>query len=129
MNRRSQAGRLHTSGDQIMVPNVVTRSRKMWLRMPAAHRPNSAGKEGDSHLRQRQIANVSRARSALQTGQHSKECVMLRCQVTMSISLVEKKSRTTSESGKIAPSMSVQVTTCFLLTGIAGKRSPPLNAA
>src|SRR5882724_3953932 len=33
---RSHAGRDHASGDHTMVPNVVTKSRKMWLRIPIA---------------------------------------------------------------------------------------------
>src|SRR5216684_5126959 len=37
------------------------------------------------------------------------ECVMLRCQVTMSSLSLEKKSRRTSESGKMAPTISDQV--------------------
>src|SRR6267154_1410176 len=35
MKMRSQAGRDHSSGDQIMVPKEVTKSSTMWLRMPA----------------------------------------------------------------------------------------------
>ena len=36
MKMRSQAGRDHASGDQIMVPKDVTKSSTMWLRMPTA---------------------------------------------------------------------------------------------
>ena len=42
---------------------------------------------------------------------------MLRCQVTMSIGSLEKYSRRTSESGKIAASMTDQVMTRRLFTG------------
>src|SRR5229473_660634 len=34
MKTRSQAGRDHCNGDQIMVPKEVTKSSRMWLRMP-----------------------------------------------------------------------------------------------
>ena len=54
---------------------------------------------------------------------------MLRCQVTMSIGSLEKYSRRTSESGKIAASMTDQVMTRRLFTGQGGKTSPPRKTA
>src|SRR6202035_2085255 len=73
MNRISQAGRDQLYGDQIMVPKTVTRSRKMWLRMPAAQRPQRVRYEGESHLRQRQMASVIAARSTDQIGKQINE--------------------------------------------------------
>src|SRR5258708_32640539 len=43
---RSQAGRDHSSGDQIIVPNVGTRSSKRGLRMPTGEIALRAAKEG-----------------------------------------------------------------------------------
>src|SRR5215469_12731971 len=129
MNRMSQAGRDQPSGDQIMVPNVVTRSRKIWLRIPTAQSPQRAGKDGHVHLRQRQIRKASVASSSVQIGRQTSECVRLRCQVTISIGSFEKNSRRTSESGKIEPSITDQVITRLLSTGSGGKRSLPLNTA
>src|SRR5579863_1046048 len=129
MKRMSQAGRDHWSGDQIMVPNLVTRSRKMWLRIPAAQNPQSARNEGESHLRQRQIRSVMAAKSNAHRGRQRSEWVMLRCQVTMSSGSWEKYSRRTSESGKIAASITDQVMTRRLFTGMGGKTSPPRKTA
>jgi len=36
MKTKSQVGRDHFTGDQIIVPNDVIRSIKMWLRIPTA---------------------------------------------------------------------------------------------
>ncbi len=112
-----------------MVPKLVTRSRKMWLRIPTPQRPQSARYEGESHLRQQQIASVRAASNTAQIGRQSSECVMLRCQVMINIGFGEMKSRRTSESGKMAPSMSDHVMMRRLFTGSGGKRSAPLNAA
>src|SRR5437879_6401621 len=101
----------------------------MWLRMPTAQRPQRARYDGGSHLRQRQIASVRAASKTVQTGKQSNECVMLRCQVTINIGLLEIKSRRTSESGKMAPSVSDHVMTRRLFTETGGNRSAPLNAA
>ncbi len=60
-----------------MVPKLVTRSRKMWLRIPTPQRPQSARYEGESHLRQRQIASVRAASNKAQIGRQSSECVIL----------------------------------------------------
>src|SRR5579871_6836158 len=48
MKSKSHAGRDHPSGDQIMVPNVVTKSRKIWLKIATAHKPNSGKNDGVS---------------------------------------------------------------------------------
>src|SRR5258707_1667010 len=98
MKRISQAGRDHLYGDQIMVPKLVTRSRKMWLSMPTAQRPQSARYEGESHLRQRQIASVRADSKTAQIGRQSTESVMLRCQVMINIGFSDMKSRRPSES-------------------------------
>src|SRR5580704_13686498 len=97
--------------------------------MPTAQSPHSARYDGESHLRQRQMANVSAASRTVQIGRHSNECVMLRCQLIISIEFRETKSQRTSESGKIAPSVSAQVMMRRLFTGSGGKTSDPLNTA
>src|SRR5580704_10184517 len=129
MNKMSQAGRDHSSGDQIFVPYVVSRSRKMWLRIPTAYNAVNAKNEGVSHLRQRAIAPVSPARMTDQIGIKSSECVRLRCQVIISIGLLEKNSRRTSESGKIAPTINTQVVSRFFPIADGGNRSRPPKAA
>src|SRR5208337_562117 len=116
MNRMSQAGRDHASGDQIIVPKVVTRSRKMWLRIPIAQIAHSARKEGASHFRHFATMRVSPPRITAQIGRQSNECVMLRCQVSISNSLCENKSRRTSLSGKTAPSINDHVIRRCLLS-------------
>ena len=54
---------------------------------------------------------------------------MLRCHVRISIGLLEKNSRNMSESGKIAPSISDQVTMRAQLMGREANMSSPRNAA
>ena len=81
----------------------------MWLRIPTAYNAVNAKNEGVSHLRQCAIAPVRPARMTDQIGSKSSECVRLRCQVIISIGLLEKNSRKTSESGKIAPIINAQV--------------------
>src|SRR5208282_2157224 len=129
MKIMSQAGRAQSSGDQIMVPKVVTRSREMWLRIPTAYSPVKTTNEGDSHFRQRAIAPVSAARITAQIGRQSSECVTLRCHVIISSGLLEKKSRKTSESGKMEPSMSAQVVRRRFPIAVGGNRSRPPKAA
>src|SRR5215470_5163321 len=63
MKRKSQAGRDQLSGDQIIVPKLVTRSSKMWLKMPTAYSAASGKKDGASHLRERASHWVNTARS------------------------------------------------------------------
>src|SRR5262249_25600571 len=109
IKKKYQAGGDHSSGDQNIVPHAGTRARRKWLRMPTAKSPVSAVSEGASHLRQRARARTTAARRTDQTGRSKSECVMLRCQVIMSNGSREKKSRKTSESGKIDPSISAQV--------------------
>src|SRR6202008_5025990 len=99
---RSHAGRDHFSGDQIIVPNEVTRSMRIWLRIPTPKIPASAGKEGASHLRRRPNHRVSPASARAKNGRQTREWVILRCQVITSISLLENRSRKVSESGKMA---------------------------
>src|ERR1035438_830618 len=101
----------------------------MWLKMPTAQMPHSAGNEGAFHFRQRASWSVNAASRTAQMGRHNNEWVMLRCQVSISNSFLEKNSRTTSESGKTAPSMSDQVMMRRLLIGVEAKRSSPPNAA
>src|SRR5208337_1487439 len=129
MNMMSHAGRDHASGDQIIVPKVVTRSRKMWLRIPMAQIPHSAMNEGASHFRHFATTLVSPARITVQIGRQSNECVMLRCQVSISNSLCEKRSRRTSLSGKTAPSIKDQVMRRRLLSDRGENRSRPPNTA
>ncbi len=129
MKIRSQAGRDHATGDQIMVPKVVTRSRKMWLRIPIAQIPHSEKKEGASHFLHFATTRVNPVRSTAQIGRQTNECVMLRCQVSISNSLCEKRSRKTSLSGKIAPSIKEQVIRRCLLSDRGENRSRPPNTA
>src|SRR5713226_6308527 len=88
-----------------------------------------APKEGASHLRQRTNQRVSAARATAKMGRQTSECVMLRCQVKMSRLSCEKKSRNTSESGKIAPSIRDQVTIRSRFTSFAPSMSCPRKAA
>src|SRR5260370_5399556 len=129
MKMRSQAGRDHSSGDQIIVPKEGTRSSKMWLRMPAAEMPASVGNEGASHFRRLANARVIPARSSAQSGKSTSECVRLRCHVTMSSLSLEKKSRSTSESGKIAPTINDQVVMRPRFIGCEGNKGAPRNKA
>src|SRR6266403_5933663 len=57
------------------------------------------------------------------------ECVRLRCQVTMSSLSPEKKSRITSESGKMAPNISDQVMMRPRFIGWAANISSPRKTA
>src|SRR6266436_3154302 len=91
--------------------------------------PTSGPKEGASHLRQRTKQSVGTARATAKMGRQTSECVILRCQVKISRSLCEKDSRRTSESGKIAPSISNQVMIRSRFTGFAPSMSCPRKAA
>src|SRR5260370_9632581 len=71
--------------------------------------PTSAAKDGASRLRELANMRVIQASSSAQMGSRISECVMLRCQVITSSLSWEKISRNTSESGKIAPSISDHV--------------------
>ena len=62
-------------------------------------------------------------------GSITSECVMLRCQVTINSRSLEKKSRITSESGKIAPSISDQVRMRPRFIGREANMSSPRNRA
>src|SRR5213082_2585114 len=73
--------------------------------------PLKAVNDGASHFRHLQNACVTHASSSDHSGSRINECVMLRCHVTISNLSCENMSRKTSESGKIAPSISDQVTT------------------
>src|SRR5271157_4375304 len=129
MKMMSQAGRDHATGDQIIVPKVVTRSRNMWLRIPIAQIPHRERKEGASHFFRFATTRVSPARITVQIGRQSNECVILRCQVSISNSLREKRSRKTSLSGKIAPSIKDQVIRRCLLSDCGENKSRPPSAA
>src|SRR5438045_6641035 len=87
--------------------------------------PTSAAKDGASHFRHLQNACVTHARSSDHSGSRIKECVMLRCHVTISNLSCENMSRKTSESGKIAPSISDQVTTRSRMLRCSGGRFDP----
>src|SRR5208282_612522 len=129
MKRMSQAGRDHWRGDQIIVPNVVNKSRKMWLSIPIAQMPHNAINEGASQFRHFTNTRVRPARITAQIGRQSNECVMLRCQVSINKGLCEKKSRRTSLSGKTAPSISDQVMTRWRLSDRGENRSRPPKTA
>src|SRR5207248_9565337 len=73
--------------------------------------PLKAVNDGASHFRHLQNACVTHASSSDDSGSRINECVMLRCHVTISNLSCENMSRKTSESGKIAPSISDHVTT------------------
>src|SRR5437763_3433546 len=73
--------------------------------------PLKAVNDGASHVRHLQNACVTHASSSDDSGSRINECVMLRCHVTISNLSCENMSRKTSESGKIAPSISDHVTT------------------
>src|SRR5207253_6798897 len=73
--------------------------------------PLKAVNDGASHFRHLQNACVTHASSSDHSGSRINECVMLRCHVTISNLSCENMSRKTSESGKIAPSISDHVTT------------------
>src|SRR5260370_23141072 len=91
--------------------------------------PANAGNEGASHFRQPANARVIPARSSAHNGRSTSECVRLRCQVTMSSLSLEKKSRRTSESGKIAPSISDHVMMRPRFIGCEANRSSPRKTA
>src|SRR6266852_4189052 len=91
--------------------------------------PVNAVNEGASHFREFANARVIPARSSAQRGSINKECVMLRCQVTISSLSLEKKSRRTSESGKIAPSMRDHVMMRPRFIGCEANRSSPRKTA
>src|ERR1700674_2586506 len=129
MKTRSQAGRDHCKGDQIIVPKEVTRSSRMWLSMPAAYIAVSAAKEGACHFREFANRRVMAARSRAQSGSIKSECVMLRCQVMIRSRSLEKISRHTSESGKIAPSIIDQVIMRPRFIGCDANRSSPRKTA
>src|SRR5712671_380073 len=86
-------------------------------------------KEGASHFREFAKARVIPARTNAQRGSMTSECVRLRCQVTMSSLSLEKKSRMTSESGKIAPSISDHVMRRPRFMGCAANISSPRKTA
>ena len=75
------------------------------------------------------MAPVSAARITDQIGSSSNECVMLRCQVIINNGLLEKNSRKTSESGKIAPSINAHVARRFFPISVGGNKSRPPKAA
>src|SRR6266850_1128978 len=129
MKTRSQAGRDHCKGDQIIVPKDVTRSSRMWLRMPTAWIAVSAANDGACHFRQFASARVMAARSRAQSGSIRSECVMLRCQVMIRSRSLEKISRKTSESGKMAPSISAHVRMRPRFIGCGANRSSPRKMA
>src|SRR5713226_8563117 len=91
--------------------------------------PASATNEGASHFRRLANARVIAARSKAQSGIIINECVTLRCHVTMSSLSLEKKSRMTSESGKIAPSISDHVMMRPRFIGCEANMSSPRNTA
>src|SRR6266478_885900 len=91
--------------------------------------PASATNDGTSHFRRLANARVIAARSNAQIGSRINECVMLRCHVTMSSLSLEKKSRMTSESGKIAPSISDHVMRRPRFMGCAANISSPRKTA
>src|SRR5216683_7258508 len=91
--------------------------------------PANAAKDGVSHFRQFANARVITARSSAQSGKSTSECVRLRCHVTMSSLSVEKKSRSTSESGKIAPTISDQVMIRPRFIGCEANMSSPRKTA
>src|SRR5713226_5529484 len=91
--------------------------------------PVNAVNEGASHFREFANARVIPAKSSAQRGSINKECVMLRCQVTISSLSLEKKSRRTSESGKIAPNMRDQVMIRPRFIGCEANMSSPWKTA
>src|SRR5260370_37116829 len=91
--------------------------------------PASATNDGPSHFRQLANARVIAARSNAQSGSRINECVMLRCHVTISSLSLEKKSRITSESGKIAPSISDHVMMRPRFIGCEANMSSPRKTA
>src|SRR6266446_10077827 len=91
--------------------------------------PASATNEGASHFCRLANARVIAAKSNAQSGSMINECVMLRCHVTMSSLSLEKKSRITSESGKMAPSISDQVMMRPRFIGCEANISSPRKTA
>ena len=91
--------------------------------------PVSAANEGASHLRHFANARVIPASSSAHSGSSTSECVMLRCQVTMSSLSCEKMSRKTSASGKIAPSINDQVMKRPRFIGREANMSSPRKTA
>src|SRR6266851_9051894 len=91
--------------------------------------PASATNDGASHFRRLANARVIPARSNAQIGSRINECVMLRCHVTMSSLSLEKKSRITSESGKMAPSISDHVMMRPRFIGCEANMSSPRKTA
>src|SRR6266850_7272697 len=91
--------------------------------------PASTTNDGASHFRELANTRVIPARSNAQSGSTTNECVMLRCQViTRSLSW-EKISRMTSESGKIAPSISDHVMMRPQFIGREANMSSPRKTA
>src|SRR5882762_1612068 len=86
-------------------------------------------KDGASHFREFASARVTAASSKTQSGSITSECVMLRCQVITRSGSREKISRNTSESGKIAPSISDQLMTRPRFIGCEANMSSPRNTA
>src|SRR3979490_2326461 len=89
----------------------------------------SAAKEGASHFRRFTNARVIPASSMAQSGRSTSECVRLRCQVTMRSLSLEKKSRITSESGKMALSISDHVMMRPRFIGCEANMSSPRKMA
>src|SRR6267154_5975297 len=86
-------------------------------------------KEGACHFREFAKARVMPARSNAHRGSMTSECVMLRCQVTIRSLSLEKKSRMTSESGKMAPSINDHVMIRPRFIGCAANMSSPRKTA
>src|SRR6266849_883828 len=91
--------------------------------------PASATNDGASHFCRLANARVIPARSNAQSGSRTSECVMLRCHVTISSLSLEKKSRITSESGKMAPIISDQVMMRPRFIGCDANMSSPRKTA
>src|SRR5690349_10783035 len=91
--------------------------------------PTSVANEGASHFRHVQNACVIHANNSAQRGSRINECVMLRCHVTISNLSCENMSRKTSESGKIAPTISDQVTMRSRVVRCSGRSLGPFISA
>src|SRR6267143_1259593 len=108
---------------------VAIQRRITPLRIPSPRTLLIATEMGPRQLSPFANQRVIPARSNAQSGSTKSECVMLRCQVMIRSRSLEKISRKTSESGKMAPSISDHVRMRPRFIGCEANMSSPRKIA